>query len=87
MSESIYKSARIAARALNRISAQKINELLMTLADAVESNISKILESNALDLARMSENDPKYDRLKLTEGRLHDIASDMRSVASLPSDW
>lgn len=85
MSESIYKSARIAARALNRISAQKINELLMTLADAVEANISKILESNALDLARMSENDPKYDRLKLTEGRLHDIASDMRSVASLPS--
>ena len=33
----------------------------------------------------MNENDPKYDRLKLTEGRLKDIASDMRSVANLPS--
>lgn len=81
----IYKLARIAARKLNRVSNDKINALLLNLADAVEVNIGKILEANALDLARMSESDPKYDRLKLTEGRLRDIASDMRSVASLPS--
>ena len=81
----IYKSARIAARKLNRVSAEKINDLLLVLADAVEANIGQILEANALDLARMSESDPKYDRLKLTDSRLRDIASDMRSVASLPS--
>ena len=81
----IYKSARVAARQLNRKSENEINQLLLTLADAVEANIAKILDANALDLARMSESDPKYDRLKLTEGRLRDIASDMRSVASLPS--
>ena len=85
MSNSIYKSARVAARQLNRKSEGEINQLLLTLADAVEANIAKILEANLLDLARMSESDPKYDRLKLTEGRLRDIASDMRSVASLPS--
>ena len=85
MSNSIYKSARVAARQLNRKSEGEINQLLLTLADAVEANIAKILEANLLDLARMSESDPKYDRLKLTEDRLRDIASDMRSVASLPS--
>ena len=81
----IYKSARVAARQLNRKSENEINQLLLTLADAVEANIAKILEANSRDLARMSESDPKYDRLKLTDGRLRDIASDMRSVASLPS--
>lgn len=85
MNNSIYKSARIAARKLNRLSTDEINNLLLALADAVEANIQEILEANALDLARMSESDPKYDRLKLTDGRLRDIASDMRSVASLPS--
>ena len=85
MNKSIYKSARIAARKLNRISAEKVNSLLMTLADAVEANIEQILAANLLDLQRMSQDDPKYDRLKLTDGRLRDIASDMRSVASLPS--
>ena len=39
MSNEIYKSARTAARKLNRISAEKINALLMNLADAVEANI------------------------------------------------
>ena len=85
MNNSIYKSAPIAARKLNRLSTDEINNLLLALADAVEANIQEILEANALDLARMSESDPKYDRLKLTDGRLRDIASDMRSVASLPS--
>ena len=44
MSNEIYKSARIAARKLNRISAEKINALLMNLADAVEANIEQILD-------------------------------------------
>lgn len=85
MNNSIYKSARVAARKLNRLSTDEINGLLLALADAVEANIEEILEANSRDLARMSESDPKYDRLKLTDGRLRDIASDMRSVASLPS--
>lgn len=33
----------------------------------------------------MDKNDPKYDRLKLTEERLKDIATDTRNVATLPS--
>lgn len=85
MNSEMYDLARAAARKLNRVDAAKINLLLGSLADAVEENIGAILEANSLDLARMDSADPKYDRLKLTETRLRDIASDMRSVASLPS--
>lgn len=33
----------------------------------------------------MSPDNPKYDRLRLTEERLRGIASDIRNVATLPS--
>lgn len=85
MNSEMYDLARAAARKLNRADAEKINLLLCSLADAVEESIGAILEANNLDLARMDSADPKFDRLKLTESRLRDIASDMRSVASLPS--
>lgn len=80
-----FEASRRAARALNRYSEADINALLLALADETERAIPEILEANAKDLARMEPSDPKYDRLKLTEGRLHDIASDMRSVVALPS--
>lgn len=80
-----FKLARRSARSLNRRSEEEINQLLKSLADALEQAIPEILEANALDLARMEPSNPKYDRLQLTDARLRDIASDMRSVASLPS--
>ena len=80
-----FKLARRAARSLNRRTEEEINQLLKSLADALEQAIPEILEANALDLARMEPSNPKYDRLQLTDARLRDIASDMRSVASLPS--
>ena len=80
-----FKLARRAARSLNRRSEEEINQLLKSLADALEQAIPEILEANALDLARMEPSNPKYDRLQLTDARLRDIASDMRAVASLQS--
>lgn len=61
------------------------NSLLLTLADAIGQHTAAILDANAKDLAKMSPENPKYDRLKLTEARLAGIAGDMRNVASLPS--
>lgn len=81
----IFEAARSAARSLNRRSVEDINRLLLDLADAVEGAIPELLQANALDLERMEKSNPKYDRLQLSEARLHDIASDMRSVAALPS--
>ena len=62
---------------------EKINDVLFTLADAIESNTAGLLEANARDLARMDPSNPVYDRLMLTEDRLKGIASDMRHVAEL----
>lgn len=85
MLQETFNAARQAARSLNRRSAHEINALLLSLADAMEQAIPQILEANQRDLARMDQANPKYDRLQLTDSRLHDIASDMRAVASLPS--
>lgn len=83
--DGIFSSAHAAGRALAVLSADKIDAVLTDLADATEQAVSRLLQANAEDLDRMDESDPRYDRLRLTEERLHDIASDLRKVASLPS--
>ena len=83
--DGIFSSAHAAGRALAVLSADKIDAVLTDLADATEQAVSRLLQANAEDLGRMDESDPRYDRLRLTEERLHDIASDLRKVASLPS--
>lgn len=76
---------RTAAAALNRQPEEKLNDCLRTLADLTEANLHSLLAANALDLARMDPDNPKYDRLLLNEDRLRSIASDLRRVAELPS--
>lgn len=83
--DGIFSSAHAAGRALAVLSADKIDAVLTDLADATEQAVDRLLHANAEDLRRMDESDPRYDRLRLTEDRLRDIASDLRKVASLPS--
>ena len=80
-----FKKVKQASKTLATISDEKRNEILLAVADSVESNIPQLIASNALDLARMDKNDPMYDRLQLNEKRLQDIAADMRHVSTLPS--
>jgi glutamate-5-semialdehyde dehydrogenase len=44
-----------------------------------------ILQENKKDLDRMDPDDPKYDRLQLTAGRIKDIAKEINHVAKLES--
>ena len=80
-----FKKVREASRSLAVCGVEKINQVLLMLADATETNARQILAANADDLARMDVNNPKYDRLKLTEERIHGIAEGIRNVAFLPS--
>jgi glutamate-5-semialdehyde dehydrogenase len=64
---------------------EKVNQILISLAEKAEKNIARIVEENQKDLERMPETDPKYDRLKLTEQRIRDVAKDLRNVSRLPS--
>lgn len=81
----LFEQARIAAQEVAQLDAATIDNLLRTLADRIVEQRASLLEANAQDLARMAPDDPRYDRLKLTEERLAGIAQDMRNVADLPS--
>lgn len=80
-----FYDARRASRQLLRLSDEKINKILQATADALVAATEEILAANAVDLARMDPENPKYDRLKLTPDRVKAIAGDMRNVATLPS--
>jgi glutamate-5-semialdehyde dehydrogenase len=79
------ENAREAARELAASDDATMRKVLYDLADKTLANSAEVLEANALDLARMPEEDPKYDRLLLNPGRLEAICSDLRSVADLPA--
>jgi len=81
----IFKDVQKASRSLGLIAADKVNVVLLDLAEEAIRQTPIILTENQKDLERMSPEDPKYDRLKLTEKRIDDIATDIRNVASLPS--
>jgi glutamate-5-semialdehyde dehydrogenase len=74
-----------ASRALNLISDETINKVLLAVADEAVAQTDFILAENQKDLAAMDKTNPMYDRLMLTADRIKGIASDMRNVATLPS--
>lgn len=80
-----FAAVQAASRELALLSDNSINQILNAVADAAIAETPFILAENEKDLARMDINDPKYDRLKLTEERLKGIADDTRNVSTLPS--
>ncbi|CAN5621892.1 glutamate-5-semialdehyde dehydrogenase [soil metagenome] len=83
--KSIFESAKNSSYKLGLLKDEKINDILHSVASETEAGIDFLLAENEKDLIRMSSEDPKYDRLKLTEGRIKDIANDIRNVADLKS--
>lgn len=80
-----FAAVQAASRKLALLTDEQINRILNAVADAVMTRSPYILAENEKDLARMDKENPKYDRLKLTEERLEGIAGDLRNVATLPS--
>ncbi len=80
-----FECVKRASKSLALLSDDQRNEILNAVADAIISHQNRILNANAQDLAKMSKDNPLYDRLQLTESRLEGIASDMRNVATLPT--
>ena len=80
-----FERVKRASKSLALLSDEQRNEMLNAVADAIIYNKVRILEANAQDLAKMSKDNPLYDRLQLTDSRLEGIASDMRNVATLPT--
>ena len=83
--ENIFIKVKQASRKLSLLPEEKVVSVLEDLAASALQATGAILAANEKDLARMPADDPKYDRLKLTEERIAAIAGDLRNVAGLPS--
>lgn len=76
--------ARTAASALVQLSTSEKDELLLRIADMLESHDAEILRANAEDLQSSGLPDFMRDRLLLTSSRISDMATSVREVAALP---
>jgi glutamate-5-semialdehyde dehydrogenase len=79
----IFKKVLIASRTLIILDNNRINELLIMLAEAAVENIPFIVSANEKDLNRLGKSDPRYDRLMLNPDRIKGIASGIRNVVNL----
>ena len=80
-----FQKVKAASKTLGLLTDEQRNKVLQAVADAIIAETPALLKANAEDLAKMDKTNPLYDRLQLTEQRLHDIAADMRHVSTLPS--
>lgn len=81
----LFQQAKEASQQLVVLTESERNDILLHVADAIETHADELLEANAEDLSAMDSHAPLYDRLQLTADRLDGIAADMRHVAGLPS--
>lgn len=80
------KKAKAASRIMARLGQDKKNEALLKVADALIANAADIIKGNDIDMENAKANgmsEALLDRLKLTEGRLMDMAEGIRQVVSL----
>jgi glutamate-5-semialdehyde dehydrogenase len=77
-----FEDAQQAGRSLS-LSPDTINTVLADLATEAISNTEYLLTENQKDLDRMDQNNPNYDRLKLTAERIRGIADDIINVSKL----
>ncbi|WP_194776917.1 glutamate-5-semialdehyde dehydrogenase [Pararhodonellum marinum] len=80
-----FQESKNAARKLIQLDKKITSQILYDLAALTLENKEFILAENKKDLDRMAQDDPKYDRLKLSPERLESIAEDLKTVADLPS--
>ncbi|WP_028479627.1 glutamate-5-semialdehyde dehydrogenase [Nocardia sp. CNY236] len=81
------RRARVASRALARLTTAQKNDALHACADAVLAAADEILAANTEDIvaARAGGTEESLlDRLRLTKARIDGIASGLRQVAGLP---
>lgn len=81
----VFAAARRAGTLLARTDTDRLGRVILRAAALLRANTEKLLAANALDLEAMAADSPMRDRLKLTPERIASIASDMESVAGLPS--
>lgn len=77
------KATKKASYSLRFIDEKRRNQILLALAQQLRSSVDKLISENKKDLALISEEDPKYDRLLLSKDRIEAISADIETVAVL----
>jgi len=80
----LLQQTKQAASAVRQLPDEQKAALLTYLADLLLLNTDQILSENKRDLDRISDSDPKKDRLRLTEARVVELAKSLNDVANLP---
>lgn len=82
----LLEEALAAKPALAALSTEEKKAVLLSMADALEADTPAILAANTLDLAAAQDtiSPVMQDRLRLTQGRIADMAAGVRAVAALP---
>lgn len=78
------EAAKEASFDVQGLSSEKRASLIKKFAEALEKNVAAIIESNKKDLAKMDPDNPMYDRLLLTEDRIHGLSKALKDVSNLP---
>ena len=79
----LLEKTHAASAEVRRLTDVQKKGILNRLAEILVENTEQIILENQKDLLCMDLADPKYDRLKLTESRIQDLAESMREVANL----
>jgi len=87
---SIVHGARVASRAVAKLSLEARNEILLAAANAMEGGCQRILQANALDCAAVEPDvvagkmsSAMFKRLQVTEKGVTQMATQVREVARL----
>lgn len=81
------EAAKVASRAMARLSGDERNCILQAMADALRSSVMAICQANARDMEKAREKgvkDSLLDRLFLDESRVYSMADGLESLAALP---
>jgi glutamate-5-semialdehyde dehydrogenase len=82
--QNILVNAQQAKRSIQATDDKGKAELLHRLADLVALSSKEIITENQKDLVKLDPNDPKLDRLLLTQERIRSLCNSLRNVADLP---
>jgi glutamate-5-semialdehyde dehydrogenase len=79
----LLEKARAATRSLKTLPDAQRQQALRKLATVVVANTDAIVAENKKDLDKMSDQDPKKDRLLLNAGRIKQLADSLNDIAGL----
>ncbi len=80
----LLKNTKQASAQIRRLSNTQKTNILVRLAEILIENKALIITENQRDIDLMANEDPKKDRLLLTEKRIEDLARSLHRVAHLP---